>query len=277
MNIRQTIFSILLTGLIAGGCSQEQVVEPPNPFGDESVATINGEPVYAAVFDGYSIARLQKSADDLSDEERDVLMEELIQFELMARAADAAGLTQEWDVAVGLEIQRLQAVSRAMATQHLEENAISESELQIAYEQNIERLSGLQYKARHILVAEETEASEIITELEGGADFQELAIGRSTGPTGPDGGDLGWFSADTMVAPFSAAVSEMEVGTFSEEPVQTRFGWHVILLEDVADQQPPGLEAVRADLTVLVEQRKIEEYLNALRDEAEIVIGESSE
>ena len=77
-----------------------------------------------------------------------------------------------------------------------------------------------------------------------------------------------------MVPPFAQAVSSMEVGTFSETPVQTRFGWHVILLEDTVDQEPPGLDAVRADITGVVEQRKIEEYLDSLRDSAVVIVEE---
>ncbi|MDE0363708.1 MAG: peptidylprolyl isomerase, partial [Rhodospirillaceae bacterium] len=92
--------------------------------------------------------------------------------------------------------------------------------------------------------------------------------------SGPNGGDLGWFSADTMVEPFANAVRSMEVGTYTAEPVQTRFGWHVILLEEMEDRAPPGLEAVRADITSVVEQQKVEAFLDSLREQAEIVIGE---
>ena len=216
------------------------------------------------------MARLQKDAGDLTDEEHDELLEELVQFYLMAGAAVDAGLTQEENVAVDLEIQRLQSLSRVMATRHLQNNPISDSALQVAYEENLPSLSGLQYKARHILLADEAEALTVIEELQQGGDFEQLAIERSTGPSGPSGGDLGWFSADTMVPPFAEAVVTMETGTFSEAPVQTRFGWHVILLEDVVDQQPPGIEAVRAELTNFLEQRAIEEFVNGLKDGATI-------
>ena len=214
---------------------------------------------------------LQKSTEDLSDEERDALFEEMIQFQLLAEAAVDAGLPQELDIAIDLELQRLQTLSRLMATRYLDENPVTSLELQGAYEENLDQLSGVQYKARHILVDQESEAVTIIGELEGGADFAQLAMDRSTGPTGPNGGDLGWFSADTMVEPFANAVLAMEVGTFTQQPVQTRFGWHVILLEETEDRQPPGLEAVRADITSLVEQQKVEAYLNSLREAAEII------
>ncbi len=266
----------LVMAWVLGGCA-EQPAPPPeeNPFGDETVASIDGAPIYATVFDTYATARLQKSAQDLSDDERDLLLEELIQFQLLAAAAVDAGLTMELDIAIDLELQRLQSLSRLMASRYLDENPATSIELQDAYEQNINRLTGLQYKARHILLDQEDEAAAVIEELQGGADFAQLAMERSTGPSGPNGGDLGWFSADTMVAPFSEAVRSMEVGTYSSEPVQTRFGWHVILLEDSEDRQPPGLEAVRADITSLVEQQKVEAFLNSLREEAEIVIGDA--
>ena len=229
MGIHQTNFPLIIVFLLLGACSQEQEVsEAQNPFGEETIATINGEPIYTSIFQRYSSMRLQQNADDLSDDERDGLIEELIQFYLMSNAATNAGIAQEQDVIIELELQRLQMLSRLMASRHLEENPPSETELQTAYQQNITRLSGTQYKARHILLDEESEAIEVIEELRGGADFQELATTRSTGPSGPNGGDLGWFSADTMVPPFAQAVSSMEAGTFSEEPVRTRFGWHII-------------------------------------------------
>ena len=270
--------SSLLLALILGGCTDEPASGPEevDPFGEATVATINGAPIYATFFDAYATARLQQPAEDLSDDDRDLLIEELIQFHLLAGAAIDAGLPQELDFAIEQELQRLQMLSRAMATRYLDENPATSIELQDAYEQNIDQLSGVQYKARHILVDQETEAAAIISELEGGADFAQLAMERSTGPSGPNGGDLGWFSADTMVEPFANAVRAMEVGTHSQEPVQTRFGWHVILLEEMEDRAPPGLEAVRADITSLVEQQKVEAFLNSLREEAEIIIGDEA-
>lgn len=273
MNKHYASAASLVLALVLGGCAEQPASAPPevNPFGEDTVATINGAPLYASVFNAYAVARLQKSTEDLSDDERDALLEEMIQFQLLAGAATDAGLTQEQDIAIDLELQRLQILSRLMATRHLDENPVTSLELQDAYEQNIDQLSGVQYKARHILLDQESEAVAIIAELDGGADFAQLAMDRSTGPSGPNGGDLGWFSADTMVEPFANAVSAMEVGTFSQQPVQTRFGWHVILLEDMEDRRPPGLEAVRADITSLVEQQKVEAFLNSLRETAEII------
>ena len=254
------------------GCDQQSTPQP-DPLGTEAVGSIDGFPIQAALFNHYALGRLQKETEFLTDEEYDALMSELIEFKLLARAAEAEGIVNDQELAAQLEIQRLQALSRAMASSYLNENPTSEAELTLAYQQNLEALSSPQYKARHILVDEENQAISIIEELEQGADFQELARTQSTGPSGPNGGDLGWFTAETMVEPFANAIRTMEVGKFSSTPVATRFGWHVILLEELSDREPPGLDAVRDEIVSLVEQQRIAEYLESLRDAAEIRIG----
>jgi len=277
MNIRLNNLPLLALVLSFAGCSSEQAaIEAPNLFGEDVVATINDQPIYLSVFNRYSTGRLQKPAADLSDPERSALIDELIGFYLMANAAKTEGVTQEQDVVIDIELQTLQMLSRQMASRHLDQNPPTETELQLTYQQNIERLSGRQYKARHILVDAENEAIDVITELQAGGDFQQLAIEQSTGPSGPSGGDLGWFTASNMVPPFAAAVTAMDAGTFSETPVQTRFGWHVILLEDINDQQAPGLEAVRADITNLVEQENLQEFVDSLRDASVISISDAN-
>jgi len=126
----------------------------------------------------------------------------------------------------------------------------------------------LQFKARHILVASQGEAVDLIKELDDGADFEELAKGKSTGPSGPTGGDLGWFSPDQMVAPFSSAVAALDDGGYTSEPVQTQFGWHVILREESRDSEPPTLESVREVITQQVQQKKLQTYIASLREAA---------
>ena len=271
--------NLLLLGLALSllGCSQEQeIIVSSNLFGENVVATVDDQSIYLSVFNRYSTGRLQKPAEDLSDPERAALIDELIGFYLMANVAETEGVTQEQDVAIDMELQRLQLLSRQMASRHLDQNPPTETELQLTYQQNIDQLSGRQYKARHILLDTENEAIEVIAELQTGGDFQALAIEKSTGPSGPSGGDLGWFTATTMVPPFATAVTAMETGTFSETPVQTRFGWHVILLEDINEQQAPGLEAVRAEMTNMVEQQKLQEFLDSLRGAAVISISDAN-
>jgi peptidyl-prolyl cis-trans isomerase C len=216
----------------------------------------------------------QKSPDDLTAEQRDSAIEDLVRLKLLATSAEERGLPNERTVAAELELQRLQLIARSMALRYLEENPATDAEIQKMYEDNLPRLAGLEYKARHILVDSADEAAAVIAELQQGKEFVALAQERSGGPTGPNGGDLGWFSADSMVLPVAQAVQSMQVGSFSTEPVQTDFGYHVLLLEDTRAREAPSLESVREELKNAVDRNKIQELVNSLRDAAEVTKSE---
>jgi peptidyl-prolyl cis-trans isomerase C len=109
---------------------------------------------------------------------------------------------------------------------------------------------------------------DVVRRLDEGADFQELAKEKSTGPSGPNGGELGWFSPSQMVKPFSDAVAALEDGAYTKTPVQTEFGWHVILREESREPEPPTLESVRGNLVQSVQQRKFQAHLDDLRENA---------
>ncbi|MEM9779307.1 MAG: peptidylprolyl isomerase [Pseudomonadota bacterium] len=154
------------------------------------------------------------------------------------------------------------------------EQGFSEEELQAAYDAAFsDQEPETEYSAAHILVETEEEAQAIVEELEGGADFAELAMERSTGPSGPRGGDLGWFGAGAMVPAFDAAVQEMEPETISA-PVQTDFGWHVIRLNEVREKALPTLEEVSPQLTNELSQQAVADKITGLRESsgAEILI-----
>ena len=127
--------------------------------------------------------------------------------------------------------------------------------------------------ASHILVATEEEALALVEELEGGADFAELAAEKSTGPSGPNGGELGWFARGMMVPEFENAAFDLEVGAISA-PIQTQFGWHVIKLNEMRDLPPPSLEETREQLVSQLRQQAVEARISELREGAEIEMKE---
>jgi peptidyl-prolyl cis-trans isomerase C len=257
--------------VVTAGCAQEQSSDTADTgLGPTQVATVNGQPIPESVFRVYTLSTLRKNSEQLTPEERQTAIDDLVGITLLADEARKEGLTASRAVAAQLELNRLQLVARAMATSYLENNPVTEAELQEIYEENLPRLSGQQYKARHILLESETEANSVIEQLRAGQDFVALATERSNGPTGPNGGDLGWFTADSMVQPVAEAVRGMEVGTYSAQPVQTEFGYHVLLLEDTRAQEPPSLDSIRADLTGVAERNKIEAYMRTLRDAADV-------
>jgi len=257
----------------ACGCSQGQApASSDSALGPGQVATVNGERIPESLFRFYAMNAAKKNADELTAEERAAVIEDLLRFKLLATTAEERGLLAERSMAAELEVQRLQLLARAMALRYLEENPATEAELQKIYEENLPSLAGTQYKARHILVESKEDAAGVIEQLRQGKDFVALAQEHSTGPTGPNGGDLGWFTAESMVQPVAEAVRAMQVGTYSNEPVQTDFGYHVILLEDTRTQEAPALDTVRAELTSAVDRQKLETYVQSLRTAATVTI-----
>ncbi|MGI3164250.1 peptidylprolyl isomerase [Pseudooceanicola sp. 200-1SW] len=154
---------------------------------------------------------------------------------------------------------------------------ITDERIQQAYDEAYpDDSSGpVEYHAAHILVETEEEAQALVEELEGGAEFATLARDKSTGPSGPNGGDLGWFTPDKMVAEFSQAVSAMEPGEISA-PVQTQFGWHVIKLEETR-QRKPELEAVRQQLIGQLQESESMAYLDELSANSDASMADLSE
>jgi peptidyl-prolyl cis-trans isomerase C len=242
-------------------------------LGPGQVATVNGERIPESVFRVYTPAALRKNADDLTPEERKAVIQDLAGIMLMADEAQDKGLLTERAVAAQLELARMQLAARAMATRYLEQNPVSDAELQALYDENLPRLANTEFKARHILVETQEEADSVIQQLQQGKSFLDLAKERAAGPTGPDGGDLGWFTASSMAAPILEAVRTMEVGAYSAQPVKTEYGYHVLLLEDTRSQEAPTLESMRQELTNAVQAKKIQDHVRTLVDAATVVDG----
>jgi peptidyl-prolyl cis-trans isomerase C len=149
-------------------------------------------------------------------------------------------------------------------------DTIADSDIQALYDANFADAGGdLEWNASHILVATEEEAQSLIEQLNDGADFVALAQEFSTGPSGPNGGALGWFGTGMMVPEFETAVAGLEAGEISA-PVQTQFGWHVVKLNESRISAPPALEDVRADLEEELRRQRVDAYLAELTEAAEI-------
>lgn len=217
------------------------------------------------IFNMYLESRIQKPAAQATAEEVATVREELTDIYLLSSEPRAEELGQSPRLQAQLEFQSRAILAQAVASDFLERNTATDEEMQALYAEQIKLAPPMEYKARHILVETQSEAIALITELEGGADFVELATAKSTGPSSTSGGDLGWFPPDRMVPEFSNAVQALGNGEFTKEPVQTQFGWHVILREDSRESPPPPFESVTGTLKQQVEQQKLRDYMNGLR------------
>jgi peptidyl-prolyl cis-trans isomerase C len=205
--------------------------------------------------------------DQMSDGELyEGLLQQLIQQQALA---DAMGAELSRADALGLENE-----SRAfLAGRLLDREAsrpVDEAELAALYDERFGSVEpAREWSAAHILVGTEAEAQEIVGELEGGADFAALAQERSTGPSGPRGGELGWFGPGQMVPEFEQAVAGLEPGGVSA-PVQTQFGWHVVRLNETRARAAPALEQVRPQIEEEARNLRLQRLIERLTGEAEI-------
>ncbi len=231
----------------------------------EPVAIVNGVEIERAVLEAYTQSRLQKPATEASEAERALVLQELTDIYLLTTQPRAKELAAEERLEAQAELQYRGLLTQAVASDYVSSNPASEAEILAAYEAQNQAAPSLQFKARHILVETQAAATDLIAQLDDGADFTKLAELNSTGPSGPNGGDLGWFTPNQMVKPFSDAVAALEDGEFSPAPVQTQFGWHVILREDSRENEAPSLDSVRDALKQRVEQQKFQSYIQSLR------------
>ena len=159
-------------------------------------------------------------------------------------------------------------IAQAAANKFFSSINISEEDILNNYNNMLQNNPQNEYKASHILIESQSEAISIIEKLNNGEQFSELAKEYSIGPSASNGGSLGnFFSPNQMVKPFSDAVQLLANNEYSKAPVQTEFGWHVILREDSRETTPPTLESVKSEIEQQIRQTKFQEYINLLRDE----------
>ncbi|HID67512.1 MAG TPA: peptidylprolyl isomerase [Roseibacterium sp.] len=233
---------------------------------DTVLATVNGQDITI----GHLIAMRQMLPGEyqqLPDEVLfDGMLEQLVQQQVLADAAEG-NVTRQMEL--GLENER-RAFLAAMYMDDVAMAELSEEELQAAYDATYGAIEPVvEFNAAHILLEGEEEAQAMITALAAGDDFAELAAEHSIGPSGPNGGALGWFTAGMMVPEFEEAVFALEAGEVSA-PVQTQFGWHIILLSETREQAAPALEDVTEELEEGLRRARVDTRLEELTEAAEI-------
>ncbi|KPP89149.1 MAG: peptidyl-prolyl cis-trans isomerase C [Rhodobacteraceae bacterium HLUCCA08] len=256
---------VLATALAGAALAQDD----GTPSAATVVATVNGTEITLGEM---LIARSQlppQYQELPPDVLFDGLLEQLVNQQLLADALNEEPL--RLTLALQNEARSLRA---GEVVSDIYEEAVTEEALQDAYDEMFADLEPQrEYNAAHILVETEEAATEITALLEDGADFAELARERSVGPSGPNGGDLGWFGQGMMVAPFEEAVMALEVGQVSA-PVQTQFGWHVIVLNDTRNIDAPPIDAVQAELAGTLQQQALEARIAELTETGSVELTE---
>ena len=254
-------------GQQAAPAAPEKAAAPASP----PVATIDGTPISRVEYDTYLKSLLRgRPATELTTEQKNQVLDELINMQLLASQAVKEGVEKDPDVAAQLEVVRTRVLADAESQKYLKDKEPTDAELHAEYDSAVASMDKTEYHARHILLPSKEAAEAAIKKIKGGAKFEDVAKAESTDSSKTNGGDLGWFTLARMAKPFGDAVKGLKKGELTATPVQTQFGWHVIKLEDTRETSPPPFEQVKQQVNNGVMQKKLGAYVETLKKTAKI-------
>lgn len=249
--------------------AKKEAARKPAAQGD-IIAKVNGIGVPRARQDIVVEEQAQRGMPD-NPQTRAMVREELINREVMAQEAQRSGVAKNPQVQTQMDMARQEVLVGAYIRDWLRKNPVSDAEVQKEYDRVKASTGGKEYRARHILLDTEEQAKNMIAELKKGAKFNELASKNSKDSgSAQRGGDLDWNVPSNFDKQFSDAMVKLEKGKYTETPVQTRFGYHVIQLDDVRPVNFPALNEVRSRIQQQLTQHKIEGLVRSLRAKAKV-------
>ncbi len=250
--------------LIAGA-----IVSAPAFADGKAFATVNGQVIPQAVYDAIIAEQKAKGVSE-TPEMRNAIKEQLIARELLVQEAKKKGFDKKSEITLQVDAAKQAILGNAFLADYLRTHPVSDAQLKAEYDGIKASLGNTEYKSRHVLVEKEDDAKAIITNLKKGAKFDDLAK-QSKDPGSRDkGGDLGWSSTAAYVKPFGDAVTSLSKGKYTETPVKTDFGYHVILLEDSRPLTPPPFDQIKPQIAQRLQQEQIQKFVTDLRSKAKI-------
>jgi peptidyl-prolyl cis-trans isomerase C len=234
------------------------------------IAIVNGVAIPASRAEVLLRERELRGAAD-NPAMREAVREDLINRELIAQEAARTGYAKKPALQAELALVRQTVIVQHYVSDWLREHPVSEAKIQKMYDEAKAKAGGKEYKVRHILLDTEDEAKNVIAALDKGARFEELAKKSKDAGTRDRGGELDWMSpGGNLDKAFSEAMVKLDKGKYTEKPVHTRYGYHVIQVEDVRPLKFPPLEDVRARIEQQLKQQQIRELVQGLRAKAKI-------
>ncbi len=234
-----------------------------------TVATVNGKAIPKARADAMIASPAAQGQPD-SPALRKAVMEELVRREVLAQEAVKKGFDKKPEIQAQMDLARQTVLIGAYLNDYVKSHPVTDEQIKKEYTELTAKLGNKEYKPRHILVETEDQAKAIIVKLKKGEKIDDLAK-ESKDPGSKDrGGDLGWATPASFVPPFSAAMIKLEKGKFTEVPVKTDFGWHVILLEDTRELKLPPMDEAKPQISQQLQQRVVQTHMDELRAKAKI-------
>jgi len=239
------------------------------PVMAQNAAVVNGTPIPTSRVDEMvKEITAQKNAPPDSPELRVKVKDELVTREILLQAAEKLNLAKTPEVKTQLEIARQSIMIRALVNDFVKKNPVSDAEISAEYERIKAQAGDKEYHVRHILVKTEDEAKAIIAKIKAGESFEELAKQSIDTGSAKNGGDLDWATPAAFVKPFSDAMVTLQKGQMTETPVQSRYGFHIIKVDDIRPAKIPALDDVKRQIVEGLEQKKLQAYQEDLRKKA---------
>ena len=272
MNVKMIAAVLAAAPLLAfaQGAAKDSAKPTAKGGSKDAMATVNGVAVLQSRADFILQQQKARGAPD-NDQLRAQIREDLINREVLAQEAARSGIAKTPAVITQLDFARQSVIIDAYVQDWLKKNPISEADIQKAYDQVKAQQGDKEYRARHILVETEDQAKTMVAELKKGGKFEDLAAKNSKDPGSKDrGGDLDWHGPGDFDRAFSEAMMKLDKGKFTDTPVRTRFGFHIIQLDDVRTGRFPSLAEVKPRIQQQLAQIRIDELVKGLRAKAKV-------
>lgn len=235
------------------------------------VATVDGKPISRNTYEEYVKGVASKPAADLTPEQRNTLLENLIRGQVIAAGAEKDGSATANETLAALDLGRYQILQKASMDAYLKDRKPSEEELRAEFDLQVATLDKVQYRTAHIQVVTEDAAKQVLAQLKAGGNFAALAKAQSTDANTRDkGGELEWSGVSNMPATYAETVTKLKKGETAAAPVKTQYGYHVVRLLDTRDATLPTFEQARERLVQIVEQKKWKAYVDGLVAKAKV-------
>ena len=231
----------------------------------QNIATVNGKPVPKARVDAL-IQQVTKSGQQQRSPELEAqVKDEVVRREIFMQEAAKRGIPQSSEYVTQMELAKQMLLIRGLMEDFRTKNPVSDADAQAEYDKFKAANSGQEYRARHILVEKEEDAKALIAQIKAGGNFEELAKKNSkdTG-SAANGGDLDFANPNNFVPEFSKAMTALQKGEMTQEPVKSQFGYHIIKLEDTRPASFPAFDDVKAQIKQRIEQQKMAEFQDSL-------------
>lgn len=239
------------------------------PVYAQNAAVVNGKPIPSAKVEQF-VSMLKKQGQQDTPELRKMVTEELVNREIFLQEAEKRGMQKKPEVQTEMDFARQGILIRALLQDYLQNHPVTNADVQAEYDKFKKAQGDKEYRARHILVEKEDDAKAIIAKLKSGAKFEDLAKQSKDTGSAQNGGDLDWATPANYVKPFADAMMGLKKGEYTQTPVQSQFGWHVIRLDDVRDAQFPPVEQVKPQIEERLKQQKVAQYQQELKAKAKV-------